>query len=478
LTVSLDLSSGAVLWARESPIALENLPRGQNSPASCTPATDGEGVVAFFGSFGLPAYDNAGALLWAHPLGPFRTPYGMGTSPINAGVGVLSPCDQDGDSFLLALDRESGEQRWRTPRPEAKHGFSTPILYHPAEREVRVIVSGSSRLSAYSLSNCARAWWLDGMAWPAKSVPVLHADRLFVNSWMASPSTLGVPEVKSPFEEALAEHDDDGDGLSSEAETTQLGLSVLSFLADLDESGALDCGEWDLLPARGVARNGLHAVQLPGRGALGESDVPWNLRRSLPNIPSPLFYHGLLYVLKEGGIMSVIDPLDGKVLQAARIEGAVDTRHASPVAAEGKLLCASHRGRLTLSEDDRQILEWPAGRDAARARGVRLSAADRLGRVRPARSRRSRALASARTRWHRRELRRLRNAEGGPGPADCGQAGCGSWGRADRAGRRGARSAPPRRSSRRRCSRWGVQRSSRCPRPSLHRDDRWRPGGG
>ncbi|MDP6409773.1 MAG: PQQ-binding-like beta-propeller repeat protein [Planctomycetota bacterium] len=348
VTLCVALSTGEVLWKRDSPVTLGSLPRGQNSPASPTPVTDGEGVVAFFESFGLLAYDNAGELRWDHPLGPFRTPYGMGTSPIIAGDLVLLSCDQDGDSFLLALDRESGEQRWRTPRPEANHGFSTPILYHPAEGETQVIVSGSFRVSAYSLSSGDRTWWLDGMAWQAKSVPVLHADRLFVHSWMASPSTLGVPDIKTPFAEALGKYDGDGDGLLSAAETEELGLSVLWFLADLDESGGLDRGEWNLLLARGVSQNGLQAVQLGGRGALEASDVLWRVRRSLPNIPSPLFYQGLLYILKEGGILSVIDPLDGRVLKAARIEGAIDTYYASPVAADGKIFCASHRGLLAV----------------------------------------------------------------------------------------------------------------------------------
>jgi outer membrane protein assembly factor BamB len=348
VTVCVDLATGAILWRRAAPTELSALPRGQNSPASSTPATDGERVVVFFESCGLSAYDVDGEVLWEHPLGPFRTPYGMGTSPVIEGDLVLLLCDQDGDSFLLALDKHTGAERWKTARPEANHGFSTPILYRPAEAEAQIVVSGSFRVTAYSLSSGARAWWLDGMAWQAKTVPVLHGERLFVHSWMASPSTLGVPDIETPFEEALETYDGDGDGVLSADETGELGLSVLWFLADLDESGALDRAEWDLLLARGVSKNGLHAVQLGGRGALGETDVLWRVRRSLPNIPSPLFYQGLLYILKEGGILTVLDPLDGKVLEAARIEGAVDTYYASPIAGDGKLYTASHRGRLAV----------------------------------------------------------------------------------------------------------------------------------
>jgi outer membrane protein assembly factor BamB len=348
VTICLDLGTGTVLWKRASPRELSALPRGQNSPTSPTPTTDGENVYVFFDSFGLLSYDSTGELRWEHPLGPFRTPYGMGTSPVVAGELVLLLCDQDGASFLLALDRDSGEQRWKTPRPGATHGFSTPILYTPADRPAEIIVSGSFRVGAYSLESGARTWWLDGMAWQAKSVPVLHNDRLFVHSWMASPSTLGVRDIKTLFDEALGEWDRDGDALLDEEEVEELGLSALWFLADLDQSGALDGEEWELLLARGTSRNGLHAVQLGRRGALDGADVLWRVRRSLPNIPSPLFYQGLLYILKEGGILTALDPLDGKVVRTARIEGAVDTYFASPVAADGKLFTASHGGRLAV----------------------------------------------------------------------------------------------------------------------------------
>lgn len=74
----------------------------------------------------------------------------------------------------------------------------------------------------------------------------------------------------------------------------------------------------------------------------------WSYRRSLPNFPSPLLYEGVLYVLKEGGILTALDPKSGEVLKAGRIEGALDDYFASPVAADGKLFTASHAGRLAV----------------------------------------------------------------------------------------------------------------------------------
>ncbi|HET8549904.1 MAG TPA: PQQ-binding-like beta-propeller repeat protein, partial [Bryobacteraceae bacterium] len=100
--------------------------------------------------------------------------------------------------------------------------------------------------------------------------------------------------------------------------------------------------------------NGLYAIRLGGRGDVTATHVVWRYDKGLPNIPSPLLYRDALYVLREGGILTTLDPADGKVIREARIEGAVDSYFASPVAADGKVITASQEGKVAVIRAGRQ----------------------------------------------------------------------------------------------------------------------------
>jgi outer membrane protein assembly factor BamB len=76
--------------------------------------------------------------------------------------------------------------------------------------------------------------------------------------------------------------------------------------------------------------------------------IRWKAEKSLPNIPSPVLYQGVLYVLKEGGILTAYAPADGKILKQGRVDGAVDTYFASPVASDGKLFTAAKGGKVAV----------------------------------------------------------------------------------------------------------------------------------
>src|SRR5205807_9972095 len=85
--------------------------------------------------------------------------------------------------------------------------------------------------------------------------------------------------------------------------------------------------------------------------------VLWRYRKSLPNVPSPILYQGVLYLLKEGGIVTSMDPATGKVFRQARLDGALDQYFASPVAAAGKLYMVSQTGHVVVVKAGRQ---WEA----------------------------------------------------------------------------------------------------------------------
>src|SRR5207247_11077174 len=122
------------------------------SPASPTPATDGQRVYVYFGSFGLLAYDFNGNELWRKPLNTPVVEFGTSTSPILAGEKLILVCDQDLGSYVLAVDRRTGKTVWRTERPEFRRSFATPLVWqHGGAAEL--VVPGSLWLKSYNLKD-------------------------------------------------------------------------------------------------------------------------------------------------------------------------------------------------------------------------------------------------------------------------------------------------------------------------------------
>lgn len=342
-TFALDRKSGKILWQVEAPKPLAKEHKTVNTPVSPSPVTDGSNVYVFFDNFGLISYGADGKERWRHPMGPFTMPYGAGSSPVVAGKTLLMLVDQDVKSYLLAVDKDSGKELWKTDRSHATHGFSTPVIH-----KNQVIVSGAYELDAYDLKTGTKKWWVTGMAWQAKSVPVVHGNVLYVHSWMAGPAELGHKEVTMSWPEGLAAYDANRNGSIEKEEYPDESLRGIWFLYDLDDDNVLNETDWRYLLARGQAKNGLHAIRLGGRGDVTKTHVLWHYDKGLPNIPSPLLYHNVLYVLREGGILTALNPENGSVLKQARIEGAVDAYFASPIAAKDKLITASKDGKVAI----------------------------------------------------------------------------------------------------------------------------------
>jgi outer membrane protein assembly factor BamB len=347
-TLAVDRKNGEIRWKVEAPKPLPAKPKGPNSPVSPSPATDGANVYVFFDNAGLISYDVAGKERWRYEMGPFNFPYGAGSSPVIAEKTVLLQVDQDSNSYLLALDKDTGKVRWKTDRPHATHGFSSPVIYKPVKGPAEVIVSGAYELDSYALDSGKKLWWVSGMSWQAKSVPVIDKDTLYVHSWMASLVELGHKEVTASWSEALSAYDKNKDQKIAKDEYPDESLVKIWFLYDLDNDGFLGETDWKYLLARSTAKNGLYAIKLGGRGDLTATNVLWRYDKGLPNIPSPLFYSGVLYILREGGILTSLDPKTGAVLKQGRIEGAVDSYFASPVAADGKIFTASQEGKVAV----------------------------------------------------------------------------------------------------------------------------------
>jgi len=161
----LDAESGEVLWTRtafEGEPAVKRHPKG--SHAASTPATDGERVVAFFGSEGLHCYDRDGDLKWSVDFGVLDSGYfampkaqwGFASSPVIHKGTVYVQCDVQGDSFVTALDLDSGEEIWRTERDEFPT-WSTPTVHDTPDRR-QLILNGYHHLGGYNLDTGQELW--------------------------------------------------------------------------------------------------------------------------------------------------------------------------------------------------------------------------------------------------------------------------------------------------------------------------------
>ncbi len=349
-TFALDRATGAVVWRTEAPRPRKQVLQENNSPASPTPATDGRNVYVFFADFGLLAYGPDGDELWRIPLGPFNNPFGHGSSPILSGDLVLQVCDQDTDSFMIAVDKMTGQTRWKTERPHAQRGYATPILYRPPGGRLQVLVAGSYQLDAYDVATGKPVWFLTGLPWQIKPTPVLTEDAIyFVTS--AGESAPGEQEIVPPFSEALAQLDTNKDGkLSKDEIVDERAKNRFDEYLDLDDNGFLEERDWTQFRLRRRGMSSLWAYRVGGKGDVTESNFMWNNPSSLPNVPSPLFYRGVLYTLKEGGILTSFNPKTGEILKRGRLGSALGTYYSSPVAADGKLYAVSEEGKVAVVE--------------------------------------------------------------------------------------------------------------------------------
>ncbi len=344
LTLAIDKSTGKILWERPAPAKNLEMVHSTSSPAAPTPASDGEQVVVFFGSYGLIAYDPQGNELWKIPLAPFNNTYGMASSPILTDSLVILNCDQDQGSFLLAADKKTGKVRYRVERPGFPRGYSTPIIWNPGS-EKQIIVPGTLRLKAYALRDGRELWSADGLARIVNPTPVLGEDLLFVSSYTQGGDAADRITMP-PFGEYLEANDADKNGLLSEGEVPRGNFKSRFWLIDTDKNGFITRAEWENM-ARifEKAQNAIYAFRSPGPGK-GVSLV-WKHERGIPYIPSPLYYRGLIYLIKDGGILTALSAAKGEVKKMER----VPTRgmfYSSPVAGAGKIYLANLAGEVAV----------------------------------------------------------------------------------------------------------------------------------
>jgi outer membrane protein assembly factor BamB len=344
-TLCVDRITGTLLWREPVPAPRIEPVHRISSPAASTPATDGERVVAYFGSFGLIAYDLNGREQWRVPLPPPVVEFGTGTSPLIVDDRVIVVCDQDEGSYLLALDKRTGRQLWRTPRPEFRRSFSTPFLWqHDGVDEL--IVPGSIWLTAYNPKDGTERWRYSGTSRVANSTPVAGDGLLFYASWNIGGDD-GDRISMPAFAEYAREHDANKDEAFTREEIPAGPVRDRFSQIDLNKDGRATPSEWqNMAEMFQKAENAVLALRPGGRNDITKTHVAWKTTRSLPYVSSPLYHRGRLYTVKNGGLFSCYDAKTGKVFYQDERLGAAGDYYSSAVAAGDKIFLGSQKGVL------------------------------------------------------------------------------------------------------------------------------------
>lgn len=191
--VALGRADGKTLWKR---VLREELPHEGTHPtgtwASASAATDGEVVIASFGSQGLYALDTKGDLLWEKDLGDMtvKLGFGEGSSPALGKDRVFVQWDHEGESFLVALDRKTGRELWRQPRDEATSWASPLVVEHGGRTQV--VTSATNKVRSYDAATGKVLWETAGMTMNAIPTPVYDDGVVFVTSGFRGNALLAV----------------------------------------------------------------------------------------------------------------------------------------------------------------------------------------------------------------------------------------------------------------------------------------------
>lgn len=347
VTFCLSKTDGRELWRVAAPAEKIEGAHRIGSPATPTCCTDGEHLIAYFGSYGVLAYDWSGRELWKKPLPAPVVEFGTSASPIIADGKVIIVADQDVGSYMIALDVKTGAEVWRVDRSEFRRSFSTPFVWRHDGLE-ELVVAGSLWVRSYDLKQGKERWSARGLARVSNASPVAADGVLLVSSW-----NVGGDEddrvLMEPHETFAAANDADKDGLLTLEEFPKSKIKDRFSQIDADKDGKVTKAEYETM--RGMfaeAVNQLFAIKPGGSGDITETHVVWQQNKHLPYVSSPIATTGRVFTMKSGGIASAYDTQSGSPLyQAERVEASGDY-YASAVSASDRLYFISQRGTVVV----------------------------------------------------------------------------------------------------------------------------------
>jgi outer membrane protein assembly factor BamB len=286
----IDRKSGKIVWQRTAARTKPEIKRHPKSThANPTPATDGKHVVAFFGSDGLFTYDMNGKLLWQKDFGVLDSAFfiapeaqwGFASSPVIHGGKLIILADVLKDSFLTALDVNTGKELWRTERKDVPTWGTPAVVPYTAggAKREQVVVNGWKHIGGYDLATGKELWKLEG----AGDIPVptpVYQDGLIVITNSHGP-----------------------------------GRPVYAIRTDAEGD---------------ITKN--------------KTGIAWSQERAGNYLQTPLLHGGLAYLCYDTGVLTVFDLKSGERQYQQRLGTGTAGYSSSPVAAGDRLYITSEEG--------------------------------------------------------------------------------------------------------------------------------------
>ena len=288
--ICIDARTGAIDWSKPVPGGPAKTHQ-KNSPASCTPAADGERIYAIFWDghdLLLTAHDYDGNPKWKQELGPFRSDHGPGMSPIVVGDKIIVNIDQGdgkspGKADLMAFDAKTGKPVWSKKRVPERACYSTPFLLEKTDAGPELIVASTGGVTAYDPKNgdvvWHYAWKFDKGRLRTVASPIFHQGMIFAVS---------------------------GDG--------------------------------------GGDRN-MVALKAEGKGDVSATNLVWQKKKGTPYVPTPLAKNGLVFWVNDKENVAVcVEAATGNELWNERLGGG--NVSASPVMIGDKIIIINEQGAV------------------------------------------------------------------------------------------------------------------------------------
>lgn len=205
--LSIDRATGKTIWERIATRATPHEGKQENnSYASASALTDGEHLIAYFGSWGLYCYDLEGELKWRKDFGDMTTRggFGEGASPALHGETLVVNWDHEGESFVVALDKSTGRELWRRERDEVS-SWATPLVVEVAGR-AQVVTTGTNRVRSYDLASGEVIWEGPGLTLNAIPSPLESEGVVYLTSGFRGSAAYAVrlAEAKGDVEASSA----------------------------------------------------------------------------------------------------------------------------------------------------------------------------------------------------------------------------------------------------------------------------------
>ncbi len=340
LTIAYDRASGTEAWRAEAPAKqIEAYYKAEGSPAASTPVTDGQRIVSYFGSCGLVCYDLTGKELWKFEMPMASVPggFGTGSSPILAEGLVIVVRDEMKNSRIAAVDVATGKPAWETKRRSVA-SYCTPVIWDTPEGK-QIAAAGHAQMVGYDLETGEEKWSVAAIPSGVCSSPVAAGGTLFFAGW--SPGGPDSEFQMPAFDAVLKDGDANKDQKISREESAKTPLANFFDTTDASQDGQVTRDEWDaVLKFMTEGVNSAFALKAGGSGDVTTSHMLWKQTKGLPYVSSAILYRDQYVMVKDGGIITALDPATGKALYQKRAI-ATGSYYASPVAAGGHIYFVS-----------------------------------------------------------------------------------------------------------------------------------------